>query len=492
MAEGVSESMSGFSWTAAEVCRALRCQPESGDEGLAFSGISTDTRSLGPGSLFVALQGERFDAHEFLAAAAETGATGAVVQRMPADAPAELRYFTVEDTLSGLGRLAHHRRQSLQGRVLGVAGSNGKTTTKDILRAALSTKYRVHATRGNLNNRIGLPLTLLATPEDAEVIVLEMGTAEPGEIAALVGIAEPDAGIITAIGEEHLEKLGDLEGVLREEMELLAGLGPEGVGFVAEEPAELPARARDLLGAGRVRVAGFGGEADLRPDGANADGVLIQPDGTTRWSWRGHALHLPLPGRHNVRNALLALGLATEWGVPVEDAVRGVETMPAPSLRGEWRRVGEVRVLADCYNANPPSLAAAIELLASLPAAGPKIAVLGTMLEMGEGSDSLHRRSAEEIAARVGSGEVDRVVATGAFVRAFEPLAGELGDRLVLREDPVEAYAAIAASLTGTETILLKASRGEALERWLPLLEKAWGGTAEKGPASDPASPKKI
>lgn len=488
----MTAGMSGFSWTAAQVCRALGCQPEGGDEDLAFSGISTDTRSLGRGSLFVALQGERFDAHEFLGAAAEAGATGAVVQRVPADAPAELRYFTVEDTLLALGRLAHHRRRSLQVRVLGVAGSNGKTTTKDILRAALSPKYRVHATQGNLNNRIGLPLTLLATPADAEVVVLEMGTNEPGEIAALVDIAEPDAGIITAIGEEHLEKLVDLEGVLCEETELLAGLGPEGIGFVAEQPESLPARARDLLGPDRVRVAGFGSEADLRPDGAEADGVQIQPDGTTQWSWRGHDLHLPLPGRHNVRNALLALGLATEWGVPVEDAVRGVEAMPAPSLRGEWRRAGEVRVLADCYNANPPSLAAAVELLASLPATGPKIAVLGTMRELGEGSDSLHRRSAEEVAARVGSGEVDRVVATGAFVRAFESLAGELGERLVLREDPVEAYAVIAATLTGTETILLKASRGEALERWLPLLEKEWGGTAGEGSAGDQVSPKKV
>jgi UDP-N-acetylmuramoyl-tripeptide--D-alanyl-D-alanine ligase len=467
-----------FEWTAAEVCRALGTAAEPGDEGLLFEAVSTDTRSLGEGSLFVALAGERFDAHEFLGTAAEVGATGAVVQRVPEGAPQRLRYFVVEDTLVALGALAHHRRRSLRARVLGVAGSNGKTTTKDLLRAALGVRFRVHATEGNLNNLVGLPLTLLAAPDNAEVLVLEMGTDQPGEIERLARIAMPDAGVITAIGEEHLEKLGDLAGVLEEEAQLLAGLAEGGVAIVAEDPEALPERARRKLGAQRVRVAGLGSGADLRPDGG-AESILVREDGSTEWSWRGHRFHLPLPGRHNVRNALIALGMAAEWGVPEAEAVRGIEAMPVPKLRGEWHRIGEMRVLADCYNSNPPSLAAAIDLLASVPSRGAKIAVLGTMREMGAQSEALHRESAQRIAERLGEG-IDRIVATGEFVGAFADLAPRIGDAVVSCIDPLEAYEAVAGSLEGNETVLLKASRGEALERWLSLLERDHGESRER------------
>jgi len=463
-----------FRWTAEEVCRALGCDARAGDGELGFDGVSTDTRAIEPGHLFVALRGERFDAHRFLAQAAESGARGAVVETVPDDAPDGLRYFEVADTLVALGDLANHRRRALGARIVAVAGSNGKTTTKDLLKAALGVRFRVHATQGNLNNLVGLPLTLLATPDDAEVLVLEMGTDRPGEIERLTRVAEPHFGLITAIGEEHLEKLGDLAGVLDEEAQLLHGLAHDGIAFVAEEPEELPSRAREILGDDRVRIAGLGEHADLRPDGG-AEQIEVLPDGTTRWSWRGRALRLPLPGRHNVRNALLALGVATEWGVPEEDALGGLEAMPAPKLRGEWHQVGRMRVLADCYNANPPSLAAAIDLLASLPAESAKIAVVGTMREMGAQSDALHRRSAELIAERVGHG-IDRVIATGAFVPAFDGLAEELGERLVRCDDPVEAYEAVSVSLVGDEIVLLKASRGEALERWLTLLERDRGG----------------
>jgi UDP-N-acetylmuramoyl-tripeptide--D-alanyl-D-alanine ligase len=466
-----------FRWTEVEVLQALGLERgEGGEEVREFARVSTDTRALAPGDLFVALQGERFDAHEFLDQAAAAGALGALVSRIPDQAPEQLRYFVVADTLVGLGALAHYRRRTLRGRVVGVAGSNGKTTTKDLVRAALAPLFSVHATQGNLNNRIGLPLTLLATPDDAEIIILEMGTNEPGEIRTLTEIAEPEAAIITSIGEEHLEKLGSLEGVLREETELLAALPSHGIGFVAAEPPSLPARARELLPAERLWVAGTTSGADLRPDGG-AEAIEFLPDGTTRWSWAGVELHLPLPGRHNVSNALLALGLARQWSVPPEQAARGIEAMPVPKLRGEWKQIGGLRVLADCYNANPPSVVAATDLLASLPAQGSKLAVLGTMREMGTGSAALHRRVAEQVGARVGDG-IDRVVATGDFVEAFVPLAAELGERLIICADPVAAYAEVAETLRGDETILLKASRGEALERWLPLLERDWVETA--------------
>jgi UDP-N-acetylmuramoyl-tripeptide--D-alanyl-D-alanine ligase len=462
--------VNSFHWTDSEVRRALGLD---GGVPQEYARIGTDTRALGSGDLFVALVGERFDAHDFLAAAAEAGAEGAVVSRIPEGAPESLTYYVVPDTLRALGALGRHRRRALEARVLAVVGSNGKTTTKDLLRAALGARFRVHATTGNLNNQIGVPLTLLAAPDDAEVLVVEMGTNEPGEIEILSRIVEPDAVVVTAIAEEHLEKLIDLDGVLQEESAVFAHLPAEGKAFVAEEPESLPERARSELGERRVHVAGFSDAADLRPDGG-AEGVELLADGTTRWRWRGHELNLPLRGRHNVRNALLALGVAAEWGVGEADAVRALAAMPAPKLRGEWREIGGFRIIADCYNSNPYSLEAAAQLLASLPGAGERVLVVGTMRELGVETPELHRRAAAALAERIGRG-IDRVVATGLFVEAFEPLADELGGRLVRHTDPIAAFELLAPTLSGDELLLLKASRGETLERWLPLLE-GWAG----------------
>jgi UDP-N-acetylmuramoyl-tripeptide--D-alanyl-D-alanine ligase len=471
--------VSDFRWTAAEVARALGVEAPAGQASAVYSGVTTDTRTVAPGSLFVALKGERFDAHEFLAQALESGAAAAVVSHVPANAPEGLALWVVaDDTRSALGRLGRHRRRAFAGRVVGVAGSNGKTTTKELLRAALGSTLKVHATEANLNNQVGVPLTLLAIPSDADVAVVEMGTNEPGEIEALTRVVEPDVGIITSIGEEHLEGFGDVAGVFREETALLEGLPSTSVAVVANDPPELPARAMELLGRSRVRVAGLTDDADLRPDGG-AGGITVEGDGSTRWSFRGTPVHLPLPGRHNVRNALIALGVAVELGVSADAAARGIAAMRRPKLRGEWRGVGRMRVLADCYNSNPPSLAAAIDLLASIPAHAPKVAVVGTMREMGAQAEAIHRRAAGEIAERLRSGAIDRVVATGEFVPAFRDLADGFGDRLVVVEDPVEAYAAAAPALRGDETVLLKGSRGVQLERWLPLLERDFGGTGE-------------
>ena len=273
--------MSAFRWTAADVEHALGVAPTVAVLS-GFSGVSTDTRKITPGALFVALKGESFDAHGFLRTAADAGAAAAVVSRVPEDAPAGLPLYVVDDTLHALGRLGRHRRRAHPGRVVAVAGSNGKTTTKELLRAALSGRLRVHATESNLNNQVGVPLTLLAAPDDAEVLVVEAGTNEPGEITLLGAIIEPDLALITSIGEEHLEGLGSLEGVLDEELSILPHVRPAGLGLVAGEPDELPRRARELLGAGRVRVAGQGEGAELRVDAE----VTVRPDGSTEWSFR--------------------------------------------------------------------------------------------------------------------------------------------------------------------------------------------------------------
>lgn len=458
--------MSAFRWTPDEARRALGVSPH-GDVPDAFSAVSTDTRSMPAGALFVALKGERFDAHDHLAAAAEAGAAAAVVARVPESAP-EIAYYVVADTLVALGDLARHRRRALRGKVVAVAGSNGKTTTKELLRAALGASLRVHATDANLNNRVGVPLTLLAAPDDAEAIIVEVGTNVPGEVPMLARVVEPDAAIVTSIGEEHLEGLGSVEGVLEEELAVFDGLAPGGVGIVAEEPSELVDGARARIGESAVRVAGFGAGADLAPEGGR-EGVTVRPDGSTAWRFRGVDVHVPLPGIHNVRNALLALGVAAEWGVPMEAAVRGLAAMPQPKMRNEWRRVGTVGVLADCYNANPPSVRAALDLLAALPGDAPKVAVIGTMRELGGHAERYHRELAEHAAALLGRG-IDRIVATGEFVAPFRERGAD--GRVLADEDPLAAYDALRPSLAGNETILLKGSRGVALERWIPLIER--------------------
>jgi len=471
----------GF-WSDATVREALGL--EAGDPAISYRRISTDSRSIDAGDLYLALRGDRFDGHDFLVGAFGSGALAAVVSDPELVPPAGATFYRVGDTLEALHRLAAFRRDRIQARFVGVVGSNGKTTTKELIRSVLETRYVTYATQGNLNNQIGVPLTLLGVPEGVDVVVVEMGTDRPGEIRALTHLVRPDAVVVTSIGEEHLEMLGDLEGVLQEEMAVLDGLAPDGRAFVAEEPEILPEVTRERLGAARVRVAGIGSGADLRPDGGG-DGIRVLEDGSTAWQWRGIDVRLPIPGRINVRNALLALGVGLDMGVSAEDAIRGLRGVKLPTLRGEWHRYGDVRVLADCYNANPPSLAAAVDLLATLPGAGRRVVVLGTMRELGSASDRLHAEAAEAIAARLGSG-LDLIVATGEFARVFEPYAPRLGDRLRIARDPVDAYRDIRHLLSGVETILLKASRGERLERWLPLLEEDFGAadatSANDGP----------
>jgi UDP-N-acetylmuramoyl-tripeptide--D-alanyl-D-alanine ligase len=462
-------------WTEAAVTAALGIAARTGDADRTYPSVSTDTRSLNEGDLFVALRGENHDAHDFLRQARSAGAAAAVVERIPADAPSDLVYYEVADTLAALGRLGRARRRLLNVRVVAVAGSNGKTTTKDMLRAVLSPKYRVHATQGNLNNLIGAPITLLRTPDDAEVIVAEIGTNSPGELARLAAIVEPDAAVITGISAEHLEGLGDLQGVLREETSVLPWVPRSGAVVVSDDPAMLADRAR-ALHAG-VRVAGISDRADAELRGAD---VTLDDDGRVRFTWSGHDVRLALRGRHNARNALVALGIARAWGVPDAEAVASLQALDAPKMRVELHRIGGLTVIADCYNANPASVHAAVDLLASMPRRGGRVAVLGTMLEMGPQSAEIHR----DVAADVVSQDFDVVVATGMFAEAFGPHRDALGPRLITASDPLDAWDAMSAALNGDEVVLLKGSRGVALERLLPRFEEQWGLLHPHGEAS--------
>ncbi|MEJ7808858.1 MAG: UDP-N-acetylmuramoyl-tripeptide--D-alanyl-D-alanine ligase [Gemmatimonadaceae bacterium] len=416
--------------------------------------VSTDTRSIRPGDLFVALAGERFDAHEFLAQAVERGAAALVVSRTLVVNSLGVPIFLVPDTLAALGALGRYRRLAWGKPVVAVAGSNGKTTTKELIRAALGSILDVHATTGNLNNLVGVPLTLLAIRDEADLAVIELGTNVPGEVPRLRDLVAPEIAVVTSVGEEHMEGLGSLDAILREETSVYEGAT---VGIAPSSQPEIAEAARGK--ARRVVVAGLeGGDLPIT-SGLEADGLgWITLDGVT--------VRPPIRGAHNLRNAALALAVAAECGVTVADAARGIAAMAAPSMRTAWGALGRAILINDAYNANPPSMRAALDLLASSGAGRQRVAILGTMRELGAHAARLHTA----VARYALSSGADIVAGVGEMAEA---LAAERDDRVVSAPDVAELWPLLEPRLAEDAVILLKASRGMKLERLLPHLS-AW------------------
>lgn len=464
--------MTGFLWTDSTVRRALELRSDLAEPDVTYAGVSTDSRTVSEGDLYVALVGERFDGHDFVADAFSRGALGAVVSGPAAGDPAG-RLYPVPDTLVALGQLAGWRRQALDAPVVAITGSSGKTTTKEMTAAALGETRRVHSTKGNLNNRIGMPLTLLAVPDDAEAVVLELGTSEPGEIRALVQVARPDIAVITTVGESHLERLGSLDGVLAEKLDILRGMVDGGRCVVGDEPPVLAERSRAICHS--VKVVGWSERADedARPGDAEVDVF-----GRYSFEWHGQRVTAPMVGRHAVSNALIALTVADLLGVPARDAVRGLGSARVGALRGQFQRIGDMTLIVDCYNANPQSVRAALDILDDQAVTGRKVAVLGTMLELGDASADLHRSVLNDAMGR----DIDLVVATGGFADAASVIDMP-GDRLITAPDWETAYPALVERLDGGEIILLKASRGIALEGILPRLAADFGSAIEPAEA---------
>ncbi len=444
-------------WTLERVARALGTGPRT---ATPLAGISTDTRTMRRGDLFVALRGEQHDAHQFLAAARDAGAAALVVDDGLAAVGLGLPVYVVPDTLVALGQLATAWRRAWGRSVIAVAGSNGKTSTKELLKAALSRTLMVHATVGNLNNLIGVPLTLLAIPPEAELAVVEVGTNTPGEIATLRAMVEPDVAVLTSIGEEHLEGLGDLAGVLREEAEVFHGVTLAIVPSVHPEAAALAVgRARAVVRAGLVN--GDAEPADVTPAawGLDAEGCPWLDIEDVRFE-------LPLRGRHQAANAMLVIAAARACGVPLVDAAAGIREMPVPSMRGVWMTIGEAVLINDAYNANPPSMRTALALLDSVGHGRQRVAILGTMRELGPHADAQHHAVARAALAS----SADLLVGVGAFADAFGELAPD-DPRVVASRDLDALWPLLAPRLTRSAIILLKASRGMRLERLVPTLQ---------------------
>ncbi len=444
----------GF-WTLRRVAQALKhlAKVNLPSDDRPIARVWSDTRSVQAGDLFVALKGETFDAHDFVRDAVAKGAAAVVVSRPFAGLGVPV--IEVPDPLVALGALGRYRRRAWNGPVVAVAGSNGKTSTKELIRAALGARLVVHHTTGNLNNLVGVPLTLLAIPDAAQVAVVEMGTNQPGEVAALRQIVEPTLAVITSVGEEHLEGLGDVAGVLREELCVTDGVP------VVVTPSSQPEIGEGARGrAGRVVQAGLD-EGDLK-----ASQWKVQPDGTGQMTVEDVDIPVPLRGAHNLRNAMLALAVAREMGIGLEDAAGGIGAMMPPPMRVNWESVGTATLINDAYNANPPSTRAAIELLTHAGAGRQRVAILGTMRELGSHEKSLH----EDVARAALASPVELIGGVGAFGAALESLAPN-DPRVVTGADPSAVWAGLSGKLAPDAVILLKGSRGVRLEQLVPAIE---------------------
>lgn len=443
-------------WTLQRVASALRTGPRSQQP---LGGISTDTRTIKRGDLFVALRGEHYDAHAFLASARDAGAAAFVVDDPKSVVGLGIPAFVVPDTLVALGQLATAWRRAWGRTVIAVAGSNGKTSTKELLKAALGRTFIVHATAGNLNNLIGVPLTLLSIPSDAEIAVVEVGTNTPGEIAKLRAISEPDVAVLTSIGEEHLEGLGDLAGVLREEVDVFDGVTLAIVPSVHPEVIEMAtSRARAVVRAGL-------NSTDLAPADVIPEGWGLDEQGRPWLDVDGTRILLPLRGAHQAANAMLAVAAARACGVPIADAATGMAAMPVPNMRGVWQPMGDAVLINDAYNANPASMRAALDLLSSVGAGRQRVAILGTMRELGAHAAMQHREIAEVALAS----KAELVAGVGEFADAFMAIAPN-DPRVIVAAELDALWPLLEARLARNAVILLKASRGMRLERLVPTL----------------------
>jgi len=443
-------------WTLDHVAAALEeCAAVSLPRGsTSIERITTDTRSIASGELFVALRGERFDGHDYLDAAGAAGAAGVVVSRALPLGALRIPVYQVKDTLVALGALARYWRRVWGGKVIAVAGSNGKTTTKDLIRAALGDELRVHATTGNLNNRVGVPLTLLSMPAETECAVIELGSNIPGEVAILREISEPQMALVTSVSEEHLEGFGDLAGVLREETSVYDGVD---VGIAPDTQRDIAIAAKKL--AKRVVTAGLH-SGDVKPKSWK-----IEPDGRGTLELDGVIVSPPLRGRHNLENAMLAIAVAREMGVSDVSIADGIARMAAPKMRSAWETIGRATVINDAYNSNPGSARAAIGLLEGIGADKQRVIVLGTMRELGPQSDRLH----DDISKLALESGADVIAGIGDFAKSLVRVGA--GEKRIITADTVEdMWPLLAPRLAPDAVILLKASRGVQLERLVPHL----------------------
>jgi UDP-N-acetylmuramoyl-tripeptide--D-alanyl-D-alanine ligase len=451
--------------SAGEILKATGGAPLRGGSGWSCRGISTDTRTLTAGSLFIALEGENFDGHDCLAKAAERRAAGFLIRAEAAGKLTAIREdlpaIGVPDTLRALGDIARdwHRRFPVP--VVAITGSSGKTTTKEMVAAIAARTRTVLRTEGNLNNRIGLPLTLLGLHGKHELAIVEMGTNSPGEIAILAAIAEPDIGVITNIGPAHLEGLGSLEAIREEKGSLFEMMAGRGTAILNRDDPAIGILAERWPG---KRVS-FG----LSPD-AQVTAREIEPAGPDGVRFRliidglGMPIFLHAPGRHNVMNALAAAAAAWALGFGRDEITAGLALFRPIPGRTEIRQLGNgTFLIIDTYNANPASVREAVMTLQGLRESGNAVVILGDMLELGEQSKALH----EEIGALLADANIHEIFLRGSLVEALAAGAVRQGfpqERITFFEEPEEVVTFLRSRLKKDDWVLIKGSRKMKME----------------------------
>jgi len=468
-------------WTLDAVLKATGGELLGEAKKQTFLGISTDSRTLRPGELFVALVGENFDGHQFIAQAASSGAVGALVALRSAeilDARAlQITVIGVSDTLRAFGDLASFWRSHHSIPVVAITGSNGKTTTKEMVAAILSRSWKVLKNHGTFNNLVGVPLTLLQLDSTHEAAVVEMGMNQPGEIERLTEIVQPSVGMITNIQPAHLEGLRDLASIQAAKGALFTGMAATGTIVVNQDDPRVLNEASDFPGR-QVRFSSKGDPAEVSlervvsMDGEGSRFLLNLPKKTLE-------IHLPVLGLHHIKNAVAAAAVAWALNLPVSTISAALADFHPVDKRMEVLTLpGDIRIINDTYNANPGSMAAALETLMQVKQQGRALAALGDMLEMGEESASLHRQVGR-VAAKEG---VDHLLAMGkqaSHLLAGAAEAGMTRNHLTEAGNHEEIAAQVHSLLAAGDWVLVKGSRGMRMEKVVEALVQLCGGSKE-------------
>lgn len=434
--------------------------------GLEAKGIVLDSRKVEPGFVFVATVGEKVDGHKFIPEVFEKGAIGVICEKEPEKPLGPC--IVVKDSFAALRDIAEFYRQQMPVPVVGITGSVGKTSTKEFIAAVLSEKYKTHKTEGNFNNEVGVPLTLFAMPEDTQAAVVEMGINHFGEMHRLSRIAKPDICVMTNIGQCHLEFLGSRDGILKAKSEIFDFMNPEGIVCVNGDDDKL-VTIEEVHGKRPVRF-GFGKENDIYADDIVSRGLF----GSTAMIHAGEqsfAVSVPLPGLHMVMNALAATAVGLQMGLTTEQIAAGIASVQAVNGRSRVVQAGDKVVIDDCYNANPVSVKAAVDLLGL--AFGRKVAILGDMFELGEKEQEMHA----EVGAYAAKKGVDVLVCAGALSEKMYQAAKEAGmgeayhfvdkDALLLKLPEI---------LQPGDSVLVKASHVMGFEKIVKSLEEGIAG----------------
>ncbi|WML58072.1 UDP-N-acetylmuramoyl-tripeptide--D-alanyl-D-alanine ligase [Neobacillus sp. PS2-9] len=434
---------------------------------VVINGVTIDSRKIGAGNLFVPFKGERVDGHKYVVESIEKGAAAALWQKDVPNPPENLPILIVDDCLTAFQELARNYRKQLPVKVVGITGSNGKTTTKDMTTSLLSTQYKVQKTEGNYNNHIGLPLTVLGLHEDTEVAVLEMGMSGRGEIEFLTKLACPDAVVITNIGESHLLDLGSREGIAEAKLEILQGLQDGGLAVLHGDEPLLMERIKQYKGNVQVKTFGRNETNDLYPTEITqmAQGNCFKMNASTE------SFELPVLGTHNILNALAAMHIAHYFSIPYEKMKAGLSGIKLTNMRMELveGKRGE-KIINDAYNASPTSMMAAIELVSNLQGYDRKILVLGDMLELGPQEEQYHLQIGEGLDAEKTDilftfGPLGEHIAKGA-----KKILGE--QRVFAFRDKAELIEKLKRHVNEQTLILVKASRGMKMEEIVTALQK--------------------